>query len=147
MLRRQLNRKLWRLVGSEDKSIEMNIIRLGWRLGIIFGNGKWRDTDKNTISQPWNYYYSLTISISLMFCSWAINRHSFVHENIQKRQSTVRRSDILSLIRLSFARTLGKAPACMPRFASLLAINPKNFPFFSPPCRTTMWINEHRRCF
>lgn len=60
----------------------------------------------------------------------------FVHESIQKRQSTAR-------IFLSYSSLIssGKAPA---RYTSVLAIIP-NFPF--PPRRTTMWINEHRRCF
>jgi len=66
----------------------------------------------------------------------------FVHENIQKRQSTVRRSNI-SLLFVSHSLGLREK---LPRFTSLLAIIP-NFSHFFPPHRTTMWINEHRRCF
>jgi len=65
----------------------------------------------------------------------------FVHENIQKRQSTVRRSNI-SLLFVSHSLGLREK---FPR-ASLLSYYSEFFPFF-PLRRTTMWINEHRRCF
>jgi len=56
---------------------------------------------ENTISQPWNYYYSLTISISLMFC-WAINRHSCLYMKVSKKDKALLR--YFSLTRLWFVR-------------------------------------------
>jgi len=77
---------------------------------------------------------------NVLFLSYKLS-FVFVHENIQKRQSTVRRSDI-SLLFISYSLGLREK-----LFASLLAFIPNFSFFFFHFHRTTMWINEHRRCF
>lgn len=92
-----------------------------------------------TISQPWNYYYSLTISISLMFCSWAINRHSCLYMKVSKKDKALFDARIFlpysSLIRSDF----GKSSRAL-RFPSYHSEFLFFFSLFSPSRRTTMWI-------
>jgi len=78
-----------------------------------------------------------------MFCSWAINRHSCLYMKISKKDKALFDARIFlsysSLIRSDFGKS-SRALRFSPSYYS------EFFPFF-PLRRTTMWINEHRRCF
>lgn len=79
-----------------------------------------------------------------MFCSWAINRHSCLYMKVSKKdKALLGYFSYSSLIRSS---DFGNSSRAL-RFS--LSYHSEFFPLFFPPspCRTTMWINEHRRCF
>ena len=77
-----------------------------------------------------------------MFCSWAINCHSCLYMKISKKDKALFDARIFlsysSLIRSDFGKS---SSLLFPSFYS------EFFRFFFLPRRTTMWINEHRRCF
>lgn len=105
---------------------------------------KWRDNGEYDIATVKLLLFSYNIYLfNVLFLSYKPS-FVFVHESIQKRQSTARIFlSYSSLIRSSDFGNSSRALRFSPSY------HPRNFPSFFPPspCRTTMWINEHRRCF